>query len=85
MTLIIRLKKYFYLKKKFYSFVVLDKKNSVKSCSIKENLGFFNQSNNLISLNFYKLFYWLSKGVYISNSFYKLIFVNFFLKLKKKT
>lgn len=81
--LIIRLKPRSQSKSSLYFYiVVIDKNKSSKSSSIKEKLGFFDRKNNLISLNFYRFFFWLGKGVYISDSVYKLIFFNFLNKIK---
>ena len=58
MSLIIRLKPHFQFKSSHYFYIiVIDKKKASKSSSILENLGFFDREKNIISLNFYRLFF----------------------------
>ena len=61
-----------------FDIVVIDSKRSVKSNACLDYLGFFNRYQGIISLNFYKLFRWLSRGSLLSTRFYKLLFFNFF-------
>lgn len=81
MSLIIRLKSRSQIKfSRYFNIVLIVKNKSSKSSSIKENLGFYDSVNNIININFYRFFFWLSKGVLLSNKVYKLIFINFLIK-----
>lgn len=81
MMLIIKFKK-----NKFKRSILLIKKTrkNHKSSKILEVLGNYNSQNNYLTINVFRLIYWISKNIYFSGDLLQILFLYNLIKIKTK-